>query len=201
MHIRCAVHKSALPAICTHSPVSIHNINITSSLYTLNMASPRITVATPHPQRTPPPGHPHPQSLLSWAPVRGAWPHRTTLLPPSPPPSPTPSSSCLPPPTHPPPPPELAELGPSERATEEATLQELLLPHGLAIKEIRVRRWGHLDVAQLAHIFTHCGPTIHIFYVWWLLRPGATCMTNILAHYGSSAFQFPRGLLGAFLAV
>lgn len=33
---------------------------------------------------------------------------------------------------------ELEELGPSERATEEASLQQLLMPMGLAIKEIRV---------------------------------------------------------------
>ena len=37
---------------------------------------------------------------------------------------------------------ELEALGPSERATEEAALQELLAPLGLAVKEIRVRMEG-----------------------------------------------------------
>jgi hypothetical protein len=35
---------------------------------------------------------------------------------------------------------ELEALGPSERVTEEASLAELLIPMGLAIKEIRVSR-------------------------------------------------------------
>ena len=34
-------------------------------------------------------------------------------------------------------------MRPSERATEEAALQELLAPLGLAVKELRVRRGGH----------------------------------------------------------
>lgn len=47
---------------------------------------------------------------------------------------------------------ELAELGPSERATEEASLAELLLPLGLSIKEIRVRH----AAAAAAAAFVHC---------------------------------------------
>lgn len=44
-------------------------------------------------------------------------------------------------------------MGPSERATEEASLAELLLPLGLSIKEIRVRR--HAAAAAVAAV-VHC---------------------------------------------